>query len=94
MVEAPSSPERQQRLERAIADYLHALEAGQAPDNTELLKQYPELADDLGSFFRNREAMERIAEPIKEQLPDMAETIGASDSPSAGVGATIRLAMA
>jgi WD40 repeat protein len=62
-------------LERVLADYLHAVEAGAAPDRVALLQKYPELAADLQSFFRNRDAMERIAEPIKEQVPEPV-TIG------------------
>jgi hypothetical protein len=82
---------RQDRLERVIADYLHAVEAGQVPDRAAILMQHPELADDLGSFFRNRDAMERLAAPIKAQLPADAETIGALDSGSSngGAGGTI-----
>src|SRR5262245_39325369 len=90
MTEAPSSSERQQRLERVIADYLHAAEAGSAPNRAELLKQHPDLAPDLGSFFRNRDAIERMAEPIKQQLPDIAETIGASEPFTTGLGSAIR----
>src|SRR5262245_41623580 len=90
MPEAASSPEREQRLDRVLADYLHADQGGSPPNREELLKQHPDLADDLRSFFRNREAIDRIAGSIKEQWPEMAETIGASDSPTAGAGATIR----
>ncbi len=87
MSATPPPSEREQRLERVLADYLHAVEAGTAPDRAELLAQHPDLAADLGSFFRNRDAMERIAEPIKQQMPE-AETIGATAMP--GAGATIR----
>jgi hypothetical protein len=38
MPEAPSSSEKQQRLERVIADYLHTVELGQVPDQAELLR--------------------------------------------------------
>jgi serine/threonine-protein kinase len=90
MSTTPSSSEREQRLERILADYLHAVQAGSPPDRDELLKQYPGLAQELRSFFRNRDAMDGIAGSIKEQWPDMAETIGASEPSGAGVGATIR----
>jgi hypothetical protein len=89
MSESSSATERDQRLERVLADYLHAVEAGKAPDRAKLLEQYPDLAADLGSFFQNRDAMERMAKPIKQQLP-LAETIGSSAGPSSGAGITVR----
>jgi eukaryotic-like serine/threonine-protein kinase len=89
MPETPFPSQCEQRLERIIADYLHAVEAGSAPDRAELLKQHPDLAADLGSFLRNRDAMDRIAEPLKQQVPGL-ETIGASPAPSGGVGTTVR----
>jgi serine/threonine-protein kinase len=85
-----SSSEREQRLERVLSDYLHAVQAGSPSDREELLQQHPDLAEDLRSFFRNRDAIDRIAGSIKKQWPDMAETIGASEPSEAGVGTTIR----
>src|SRR6185295_17262584 len=82
MPETPLS-DSQSRLERIIADYLHALEAGQAPDRADVLRQHPDLADDLGSFFRNRDAMERLAEPVMRDLAPLPETVGA-ESGAAG----------
>ncbi len=81
--------EREQQLERILADYLHAVEAGTAPDRASFLEQYPDLAGELRSFFRNRDAIERMAEPIKQQVPEM-DTIGPEGAASAGVGSTIR----
>jgi predicted Ser/Thr protein kinase len=79
---------REHRLEGVLAAYLHAAEMGKAPDRDKLIEQYPDLAADLESFFRNRDDMERIAAPIKRQLE--AETIGPGESASAGIGGTIR----
>jgi len=90
MSDTPTPSPRDERLEQVLAEYLHAFDAGAAPDRGELLKQHPDLAADLGSFFRNRDAMERIAVPIKEQFPALAETIGRLDSPNATVGAIVR----
>lgn len=91
MSETPSTPsERDQRLERILADYLHADEAGQPCNREELLRQHPDLAADLGSFFRNRDAMQRMAEPIKQQVPELPETIGGFEAISAGVGTMLR----
>ena len=85
----PESPsDREQRLEKVLADYLHAVDAGQAPNRDEMLTLHPDLAADLASFFRNRDAMERLAEPIKEQAV-LPETIGSpGDGP--GVGTRVR----
>ncbi len=89
MADMLSSAEREQRLERILADYLHAVEAGTAPDRASLLKQYPDLAGELHSFFRNRDAIEHMAEPIKQQVPEM-ETITPDGAASTGPGSTIR----
>src|SRR5437667_2789158 len=90
MSDTPAPSERDQRLERVLADYLHADEAGQPADREALLRQHPDLAADLGSFFRNRDAMQRIAEPIKQQAPALPETIGRPEAASVGVGAMLR----
>jgi WD40 repeat protein/serine/threonine protein kinase len=89
MATIPSSTERERRLERVLADYLHSVEAGTPSDRSELCARHPDLAADLDSFFRNRDAMERLAEPIKRQLPG-PETIAPSGTESAGGGPTIR----
>jgi WD40 repeat protein len=85
-----SSSEREQRLERLLADYLHAVEAGQAPARDELLRQNPDLATELDAFFRNRDAMLRLAEPIRRQAAAQPETLGASETAQPGVGTKVR----
>jgi WD40 repeat protein len=90
MSETSPTSERDQRLERVLADYLHAVEAGDPFDREALLRQHPELAGDLRSFFGNRDAMQRIAEPIQKQAAALPETIGATENTAAGVGAAVR----
>ncbi len=93
MSETPSPSERDQRLERILADYLHATEdpgAGAQADREALLRQHPDLAADLRSFFRNRDAVQRIAEPIRQQAGALPGTIGALETTIAGVGAAVR----
>lgn len=65
------------RLEQVLADYLHALEAGEPVDRDELQRKHPDLADELRSFFANRAALERLAEPL--QGPAYDQTLGVAD---------------
>lgn len=58
-----------QRLEQVLAQYLRSIEQGEPLDRQQLLEQHPDLVDDLKSFFRNRDAMQRLAEPVQEQAP-------------------------
>jgi Protein kinase domain len=85
----PSASERDERLDQILADYLHAVETGAAPDRAELVSNHPDLADDLASFFRNRDAMQCLAEPLKDQAPELAETLAPSRGQANG-GTTIR----
>ena len=39
------------RLDRIIADYYHALDAGQAPEPYEFIARYPEFQRELREFF-------------------------------------------
>ena len=57
----PSLPERERRLDEAIAEYLMAAEAGRAPDRREFLARYPDLAGDLASFFDDEACIKRLA---------------------------------
>jgi WD40 repeat protein/tRNA A-37 threonylcarbamoyl transferase component Bud32 len=63
---APEShdlPEREQRVNAAIAAYLEAVDAGQAPDRQEFLRRHPELAADLEAFFGDQDKLDRMARP-------------------------------
>ena len=47
------------RLEAAIAEFLQAAEAGQSPDRDALARRYPDLAEELHSFFADHDQMLR-----------------------------------
>src|ERR1700737_2468603 len=59
--EHPDTPSPDQRVDEVIAEYLAAVEAGQAPDPQEVLARHPEMAAELASFFANRQHFERLA---------------------------------
>ena len=45
------SAAKDQRVQAVLHDYLRALDKGQAPDRQEVLRQHPELADELHALF-------------------------------------------
>ncbi len=75
-----SSPSRDSRLERVIAEYLQQVEEGHAPSQDDLLQAHPELADSLKAFFADHRRMRDLA-----ALPDLAQddaTLPPSSSPA------------
>lgn len=56
---------REQELAEVILGYLEAAEAGQTPDRRGLIDHHPELAQDLEDFFAGRDAVERVAGPLR-----------------------------
>ncbi len=55
------SANREEQLNKIIAGYLTAVEAGQVPDHRELLRQYPQLAEELTAYFRDQDNFDRFA---------------------------------
>jgi len=56
---------REQRVNAAIAVYLEAVDAGEAPDPKEFIAAHSGIASELKSFFANRDEFERLAEPLQ-----------------------------
>jgi serine/threonine protein kinase/formylglycine-generating enzyme required for sulfatase activity len=52
-------------LDQVVADYVRAVERGDAPDREQLVLKYPELADELSEFFRRRDRMEKLVDPLR-----------------------------
>jgi eukaryotic-like serine/threonine-protein kinase len=67
-------PDREERLNQVIADYLDAQESGQPADRAAFLKQYPDLAAELAVFFANQDHIAKLTAPLRDvSLPDSAE---------------------
>jgi tRNA A-37 threonylcarbamoyl transferase component Bud32 len=80
MAEDSKSQPGETRLEIVLADYLHSVALGSPLDRQVLIDANPDLATDLESFFRNRDAIARISFSIADQRPFEAETVGLSAS--------------
>ena len=57
----------EERINELIALYLHAIEIGEPLDLEKFLAENPEYAQEIQSFIRNHEQLQRIAEANKEQ---------------------------
>jgi eukaryotic-like serine/threonine-protein kinase len=74
-----NEPSQSPTLLSILQAYLEAVDRGQKPDQEELLRRHPDLADDLREFFADQEKMDRFAESLHEaQVVDV--TIGAARS--------------
>ncbi len=71
-----NNADRDQQLEAVIADYIRACETGSVPKRGEILKQHPELADELRQFFGQHDRMNQIAAPIRGFGESLAQDVG------------------
>src|SRR5215467_941472 len=70
MVAEKTQPDdRERQLDEAIASYLEALEAGEAPDRRSWLQRYPHLADELAAFFADEACFDGLVAPLKVPTP-------------------------
>jgi hypothetical protein len=66
--ETPSARER--RVDAAVAEYLEAAEAGQAPDRATFLARHPDLAAEVAAFFADQDEFARAAEHLGPRPAD------------------------
>jgi tetratricopeptide (TPR) repeat protein len=58
------------RLDGVIAEYLRAAEAGQVPDQHELLLRHPDLAPQLAAFFADQDQARSWTKALRPLIPD------------------------
>jgi len=64
MADANLTSEREHRVNEVLAGYLEAKRLGQAANREDLLRQHPDLADELRSFFADQDRFGQLAEQI------------------------------
>ncbi len=62
---APTTPSREDLVDAAIADWLEAVEQGQARDPQEFVARYPDLEDELLTFLADRQRFDRLAANVQ-----------------------------
>jgi serine/threonine protein kinase len=61
-----TDPDRDERLNEVLLEYVEAVQQGQPPDRTRFVAEHPEFADELKEFFAARDQVDRLAAPIRE----------------------------
>jgi len=69
MISKPTdSLERDQRLQDVVLAYLQAIDAGQKPEQQDLLARHPDLAADLRAFFSGQHKIQAGIAPLRGVL--------------------------
>jgi serine/threonine-protein kinase len=61
--------DREQLLDQVITAYLKDVEAGRQPDRDAWLARYPDLSEELLEFLASMGSLDRVAAPLRQQLP-------------------------
>ncbi|MEO8269110.1 MAG: serine/threonine-protein kinase, partial [Aureliella sp.] len=59
------------RLNSVMADYIRLSEKGDSPDRSALLRQFPELAEEVRQFFARRDQLNQLVVPSPKERDDM-----------------------
>jgi hypothetical protein len=66
--ESPDSDARERRVNEILAEYLLAMDAGEAPDREAWIAAHPEFADELEEFLAGTERFERLSESLHASM--------------------------
>jgi serine/threonine-protein kinase len=80
MTRPSDNPSREERVNEAIAEYLRAVEAGQAPQPERWLERHAELAGELRSFLADQAGFRRFAQEVPT-VPPGANVADAATTP-------------
>src|SRR5690349_1666077 len=69
--------DREERLDRAIAEFLDESATDPTTDRRRWLARYPEFFDELSDFFADRDEVEKLAAPLR----DLARSAEADPDP-------------
>jgi hypothetical protein len=78
--------QREQHVNQVVAAYLEAERQGRAPDRADLLRRHPDLADELRSFFADRDRFRQLAEPLRGLAPPAPAAANAAAAPTLAPG--------
>jgi serine/threonine-protein kinase len=79
------STDHERRLHEILHAHLQALDAGQVPDQQEILRQHPDLAAELAAFFADQEHLARLAQSLRPDVGGEVSTTPPGDAvPVAG----------
>jgi hypothetical protein len=76
---------REERINAALAEYLEAVEAGRGPDREEFLARHADLADELRTFFADRDRFAQVAGQLVP--PALPPAVHPADGPTHALGA-------
>src|SRR5262249_37053641 len=63
--ESTPDPDRMAGIDRALAEYLLAADAGSAPEPAAWLARYPDLQPELGELLVAEVGLQRLADPLR-----------------------------